>query len=211
MKLYTFYSDSHKQIYEDYFLKSFNDCGLNKSFDLDVTRTKQHGNGIYGTPGFNESTRDKVKILQRATKENYGKHFVFSDCDVQFFGDFKEDILGYTSDELDIVFQDDCGLLCSGFFIAKGSEKLENFFNLIHERTPHYEHDQYAINDHRNQINHSGLPTDKYFNIASVSQCQHWQEGREYNLPKNILVHHANWTIGIHNKIKMMRYVRDNI
>jgi len=211
MKLYTFYSDSHKEIYEDYFLKSFNDCGLNKSFELDVTHIEQRGSGDITSGGFNGSMVDKVKILQRASQENYGKHFVFSDCDVQFFGDFKEDILSYTSDKLDMIAQTDCGAICAGFFIAKGSEKLENFFNLIYEQTPYYRHDQEAININKNMINSSLLPNDKYFNISSVIGDNLWQEGVEYNLPKNMLIHHANYTMGVHNKMKMMRYVRNNL
>jgi len=216
MKLYTCYSDSHKEIYEDYFLKSFNDCGLNKSFDLDVTRIEQHGSGNWGSEGFNAATVDKVLIHERAVQENIGKHFIFSDCDVQFFGDFKEDILGHTSDELDIIFQGDCGTICSGFFIAKGSEKLARFFNLIRHETPKHSgpwhlDEQAAINEHCHQISHSLLPDDKYFNISSVTGCQGWQEGREYNLPNNMLIHHANWTVGVHNKMKMMKYIRDKM
>jgi hypothetical protein len=222
MKLYTFYSDSHKEIYEDYFLKSFNDCGLNKSFELDVTRIEQRGIGGWGSEGFNESMIDKVKILQRASQENYGKHFVFSDCDVQFFGDFKEDILGYTSDELDMIAQSDEGAICAGFFIAKGSEKLERFFNLIRHETPKLigkADDQAAINEHCHQISHALLPTDKYFNISSEWELKRtligghkgWEAGKPCNLPKNMLIHHANWTEGVHNKMKMMSYIRGNI
>jgi len=37
-----------------------------------------------------------------------------------------------------------------------------------------------------------------------------WKEGREYNLPKNMLMHHANFTLTVDKKIKMMNYVREN-
>ena len=76
MKLYTFYSDTHTELYEDYFLKSFNDYGLNKSFELDSTLINQHkGNGAFDSEGFNSSMMDKVEILQRAAEENINKYF----------------------------------------------------------------------------------------------------------------------------------------
>ena len=210
MKLYTCYSDSHKEIYEDYFLKSFNDCGLNKSFDLDVTYIEQYGSGKYATAGFNAACVDKVKIMERAAQENIGKHFIFSDCDVQFFGDFKKDILGYTNNPLDIIAQSDCGTICAGFFIAKGSEKLKTFFDFIRNETPKHENamdDQGAINNYLYKISHALLPSDKYFNISSVSDGWLWEEGKAYSFPKNMLIHHANFVVGVDKKIKMMNYI----
>jgi hypothetical protein len=211
MKLYTFYSDTHTELYEDYFLKSFNDYGLNKSFELDSTLTRQHeGNGAFDSEGFNSTMMDKVGILQRAAEENINEYFIFSDCDVQFFGDFKEDILSYTNGGADMIAQSDQGTICAGFFIAKGGEKLKSFFDLIHKKTPLVHNDQIAINKYRFKINSSLLPSDKYFNISSASNGALWEEGRAYNLPKNMLMHHANFVIGVEKKIKMMNYVREN-
>ena len=36
-----------------------------------------------------------------------------------------------------------------------------------------------------------------------------WEPGCELNIPQDIVMHHANWTIGIENKIAQLQYVRD--
>ena len=33
--------------------------------------------------------------------------------------------------------------------------------------------------------------------------------GEDFNIPENIVSHHANWVIGIDNKIKIMDIVRE--
>lgn len=37
---------------------------------------------------------------------------------------------------------------------------------------------------------------------------QHWKPGMPLEIPKNILLHHANWTTGIENKIAQLEWVR---
>ena len=46
-----------------------------------------------------------------------------------------------------------------------------------------------------------------YFKPA-LSYCVHWVPGRQCDVPKNIVLHHANWTHGVENKIKQLQYVR---
>ena len=49
----------------------------------------------------------------------------------------------------------------------------------------------------------------KFFTIAhSIGRV--W-DGIEVDIPGDILVHHANWTVGINNKIKLLNMVRENL
>jgi hypothetical protein len=36
-----------------------------------------------------------------------------------------------------------------------------------------------------------------------------WQPGQKINMPKYLVMHHANWTVGIDNKLKLMKQVRN--
>jgi hypothetical protein len=35
-----------------------------------------------------------------------------------------------------------------------------------------------------------------------------WEPGLPLTVPENIFVHHANWTVGVSNKIAQLSYVR---
>jgi len=36
-----------------------------------------------------------------------------------------------------------------------------------------------------------------------------WEPGMDFEVPKNIVLHHVNWTIGINNKLAQMEYVKN--
>lgn len=211
MKLYTFYSDSHEELYNDYFLESFKKHGLDKHFELDATKVDQKGNGDFGTQGFNSTMVDKVEILLRAVEENPDQPFVFADCDIQFFEDFHDDILTYLDDKTDMVAQSDNGTICAGFFIGRGTKVMKKFLQYIHKVTPNYANDQVAMNVHKGRVRYKLLPQDKYFTIASVNGARVWEGETSYTLPDNIMVHHANFTIGVPRKVEMFEYVREQM
>lgn len=49
------------------------------------------------------------------------------------------------------------------------------------------------------------------FYCPGVNYSQIWKPGDHLNLPENIVIHHANWTLGIEHKIAQLEYVRDVI
>ena len=51
----------------------------------------------------------------------------------------------------------------------------------------------------------------KEFYCGGILTGKHWQPGTELPLPRNIFLHHANWTIGIENKIAQLKLVKDMI
>ena len=58
-----------------------------------------------------------------------------------------------------------------------------------------------------NKIKKSLLPY-KFFNPALDIGPNKWLPGTILKLPKDIILHHANWTIGIENKIKQLDYLK---
>jgi len=216
MDLLTFYSDSHKEIYEDYFLKSFNEH-LSESFDLKVKKIEQLSpNGDYDSSGFMETMMDKLKLILEHLHVGTDP-FVFADCDIQFFRDFKEDILRELGGN-DIRFQDDIVCRCAGFFVAKRNDEVKRFFDIVYKETPKYfqqQSDQTAINVILNsqqnfglKLNERVLPRNKYFTVAASTNAKQWA-GQDFNIPTTLVAHHANWTVGLDNKIKLLQFVKN--
>ena len=34
-------------------------------------------------------------------------------------------------------------------------------------------------------------------------------DGQDFNIPADIIMHHANWIVGVQNKIKLLNLVKD--
>lgn len=62
-------------------------------------------------------------------------------------------------------------------------------------------------NDYR--IRWGYLP--KEFFSPGIAKKTNWSPGIEFPIPADIIMHHANWTIGVENKIAQLRYVRDAV
>lgn len=212
MKLYTFYTPSHKEIYENYFVESFNNY-LYKDFTLDtelgVQKTK---NGDFSDPELGSSMDDKIVLLKRAIEENYEKWFIYADCDIQFFGNIIDDINNYinlgVSENIDMFCQEDCNSICAGFLLIKSSKKMYDFIDLISKERHKFNNDQLAMNHYSNYIRYSFLPRNMYYTVGNYNGGRVWNPGEMIYLPNKILLHHANFTIGVRNKILMMDEIK---
>lgn len=221
MKIYTTFSESHKVYFDNFFLPSYKKANENKDFSLYVSEMKQISkNGSYSTYGFRESTADKLKVILKIIEENKGERVIYSDPDVQFFDGFTEDILKYKNDEneVDIFCQCDTPkcpenvILCTGFMVMTCNDLLMNVFENALKHIHMFEHDQYAFNYFgRKALNWRTFPEDKYYTIAYNTGNVVWNGEKYDNIPKNILMHHANWTAGTENKLKLLNYIKSEL
>jgi hypothetical protein len=221
-QLLTFYSDSHKEFYEDYFLKTFNQH-LQKEFKLNTLYIDQlSSDGAFGSSGFEETMLLKIKHIINNIDIESSDNLVYADCDIQFFKRIKEDLYEELGD-YDIKFQDDITCLCAGFFICKQTPNVINFFknvlktlqnNMENGKLKNGLSDQIIINNfYRNKsqkIKIGKLPL-KYFTVASSEVGPQQWTGQEFSIPPNIILHHANWTVGYKNKIKLLNYIKNKI
>jgi hypothetical protein len=210
-KLITFYSDSHKQIYEEYFFPSFL-AHLSKNYKLfpfEISQVCPSGN--FNSYGFDETMYKKIQIIIDNIDLNDENYLVFSDCDVQFFSDLEFDM-----SNKDILFQQDYpNYKCAGFFICKQSIQVLNFFRRIKDEFDKLKNgkidDQYIINNITiNDIEIGFLSSEKYWSVGNATIGKVW-DGEDFETTKQIIVHHANYTIGVSNKIKLMELVKDKI
>jgi len=224
IKLLTFYSDTHLELYENYFLKSYNKF-LTNEFNLKTKHIPQiSSTGEYGKEGFEETMIEKIKFIIENINLNDPLPLVFADCDVNFLNSFKTDIVKELQN-FDIKFQlnHPSGELCAGFFIAKQNSKVLQFFeavltnltdSLVDNTLPPGLSDQNIINYfYKNlsseDINIGSLCPKKYYTVIH-SIKDRWTN-QEFTPPSEMLVHHANWVVGIDKKIELMEYIQNKL
>lgn len=205
-RLITFYSDSHESLYHNYFLPTVKKIN---EYDLISYKTKQVGNGSYYNENWKQATGEKIKILQQTINECWGDVFVFSDIDIIFFDQTKYFLLKQIK-KVDAVFQRDNSEICTGFFMMKCNESTLNFIDSVLKNYDKYQEDQDAANQNKHLIKYKLLP-DEIFNIGMVNGCIRWCGETDLNIPENILLFHANWTVGIENKIELFNFVIDKL
>ncbi len=216
IKLYALYTPSHRVLKDSYFLPSIQD-----NFDIICETAEQKcSSARFMDAGWTETTTAKVDLIIRAIHENWGKIFIFSDVDIQFFCPIQETILSLMNDN-DLIIQKNSpnGVLCSGFFACKANEKtlaLWTDVKKIMEKNPS-KSDQISLNQcikRRGKKNPYAIKwdylPDTFFGGGTLTGHE-WHPGKRLPIPENIMMHHANWTKGIHNKIAQLIYVKQTV
>lgn len=237
MKLYSFYTESHKVLLNDWFIPSIKD-----DYEVVLKESPQTcSEGIFHAEGWNVCMLDKIKFIINAIKEEEGEVFVYSDVDIQFFKPTKKIILELI-EKRDMVIQRDnsSGGLCAGFFAAKANEKMLRLWEHIecqlikiienNRIDASLFDDQVLLNKMLTpnrlifgigdvlRISRSSLPNsqgikwsylpDTFF-THGVSTGRCWKPGDTFDVPRGIVAHHANWTIEVENKIALLKYVNE--
>lgn len=199
MKIYTYYTESHRNMFENYFKKSVEGLEIVATFGDQECRT-----GSYYQEGWKNTTMKKVDVFIKAVEENMNGIFIFSDVDIQFFGPIKQVLIDELED-YDIAIQNDyLGGLCSGFFICRGNERTLRMFQSMKNNHEIYNEDQHALNMNLNHCKVKVL-SSRFWTFGAYQQ--QWK-GQNFDIPDNLLMHHSNWTEGIENKIRLLEIVR---
>lgn len=207
LKIYTFYTESHKELFDKHFLPSLEKT--NKDLELIVKKFDQNcSTGDYMSSGWAETMTNKVNYILQSINDTWGGVFIHADCDMQFFGSIKEDLLNQLQD-FDMAAQNDGGEMCCGFFICRSNEKTKQLFEDVKNQINENYNDQQATNKlAKKYITHKYLD-HKYYSIYRNTNKKRWEKNMQINsIPKDILVHHANWTVGINNKVELMNRVK---
>lgn len=210
MKLYTFYTETHKSLYEDFFIPSWERHGLSNNFDLKTLNGHQFSEtGNFNSQGTIDTWDERLGMFLDVIEENWGSFFIYSDCDVQFFGNFYDDIISRIDENTDMLAQSDMGTICAGFMVVQANKIMKKFFEKIRKELKNFSNDQMCINHYKMQMRSKLLPESKYFTIANSNGGRVWTPDQtNLIIPNDILVHHGNYTIGIENKTKLMEFVK---
>ncbi len=225
MRFYSFYSNSHRVLKEEWFEPTFRDRG-----ELIIRHVDQLcASGSFRAPGWNGTMREKLALLIQAARENRGEIFVYADIDIQWFEPIEARITELMTGK-DMVFQRDTatGRICAGLLAARGTRRVERFFERCLARVDARDvDDQEAMNTllyadwprrarlsqrgcNRSLIRWDLLP-DEFYSPGMYRQDvgKPWTPGQALRLPPRLLLHHANWTVGVEHKIEQMRMVRN--
>ena len=205
MRIFTIASPSHMILLKDYFIPSVEKIN---EYDLTVKEIPQMGDSDFGTKGFNDTCYQKLRLLYDMAQLP-DEYVLYADCDLVFFK-FTEVDLKFRIGVKDALFQSDAGMLCAGFVFMRPSAKLADFFSHCIANFRHgVEGDQGVINRNRGMMNFGVLPAE-YYNIAFANHGKVYNSGDPVIIPENIRIFHANWTVGIDNKIELLKLAIKN-
>lgn len=208
MKLFICYSESHRRLFEEWFHPHVDET----EFELVKQDLTTQGQGSIGQGDWLDAVRQKTDYIISAVTMEMGKSFLFSDVDIQFFGLKRSHLTPYLQDQ-DIVFQKDSyGItVCTGFFVCRCTEQTLALWQAVRSHLDQHptQHDQTAMNiilqEKRFPIQYSFFPS------AFYSPKELWEPGSKILVPQEILMHHANWTKGVDNKLAQLRLVREMV
>lgn len=214
--MYALYTPSHEVLKDTFFLPSIQD-----DFEVICEFCEQTCKSAkFMSDGWTKTTMRKVDLIIRAIKENWGGIFIFSDVDIQFFAPIQEYILELMQGK-DIIMQRNNpeGVLCTGFFVCRANEKTLKLWKDVKKtmQKKRLNSDQISFNQcikKRSKKNPYGLVWDYLpdcFFGAGTLTGHLWKKGQKLPIPPDIVLHHANWTQGIENKIAQLEYVRAEV
>ena len=207
INLYYFWNDFHKVFLDEYFLPSFNE---HHNGDINLIGKKFEQSNVhclFGTPEYKKLLTERAHYLIELTKTTEKDNFfIFSDIDVQFFGNIKKIIDKMIDLDHDMVFQKediDGRFVNFGLMLIKSNEATLKFWEeiLIRLESNNYSH---TINDQN--IGNTLLDLINYSTFDST--IWNWSQG---NLDKNIILHHANCVTDIKAKIDQLNNVKNYI
>lgn len=219
MRLYALYTPSHEILKDTFFLPSICD-----DFEIILEFAPQTSqSAVFMSEGWTATTMRKVDLIIRAIEENMGDVFIFSDVDIQFFAPIQKHIEELIEGK-DIVMQKNNpeGVLCTGFFACRANKKTLQLWKDVkkHMRDNKLHSDQISFNkcikrgSKKNpyDITWDYLP-NTFFGAGTLIAYPGylWHPGKKLPIPAGILMHHANWTKGVKNKIAQLIYVRAEV
>jgi hypothetical protein len=202
--LFTYYSASHEVLFERFFYPSYLEH-LSGDFDLTVVKGDQLCSGSYKQTNWNLQMRERAIYLNEFIQTTQSKYFLFSDVDILFYKNVKDELLEEIKG-FDLIMQDDSfeempNNLCAGFFFCRINKTTRAFFKRMTREYFDELDDQQNFNLHLiqgNKIRYKPL-SRRFYNL------RFWHPGNEIRYPDfPIVMYHANFTIGIVNKLYLL-------
>jgi len=205
IKMYALYTPSHEILVEQFFKPSITDPSIELILVKEEEQTCDTVRFMH--EGWTKTTIKKIELVLDAIDQNWGSFFIFSDVDIQFFGNFS-DVIRQLIENHDFLIQRDNpkGTLCSGFFVCRANEKTKKLFSdvLTYMKNNKDFSDQRTLNRHLSRNKKSNkydivwdyLPIKNFFGGGTFTGF-YWKDGTALYIPKQPLMHHANWVQGI--------------
>lgn len=196
----TYYSPSHEMLFEKHFYPSFLKH-LDESFELLVLRGHQTCDVVFRKGNWNKQVKEKVVYVNNFIQSTGADIFLFSDVDIIFYSDIKENLLEQMTD-VDMILQSDntngqTNNLCSGFYCCRINDKTKSFYNNMVNNYDDTLSDQQNLNLFLSKSDLKYKSLSKEFYNFSYSTGQIWYHGLKIPFPEYpIIMYHANYTVG---------------
>lgn len=175
--------------------------------------------GSFKSDGWNVCMLDKLRCLLSLPDD--AMPTVYVDSDVALMRGFAE-WCEAVFEELPgsaVAFADDVVQWCAGVMMFRTTAVVQGFWRLLADLSPIWNlPDQDIIHQLRGQALQTGgklpivprvLPPDRVCNWATVSAPtvpQPW-DGEPFAVPSSCMAWHANWTVGVERKMRMLESV----
>jgi hypothetical protein len=205
IKVITFLSDSHKILFDKYFLPTLPD-----NADLDVHHIPQVcESGEYHGDKWIDAMLMKQDIIIKALESHIGDVIVYCDADIAFTSPTAISQMVAELGPLDLVCQDDGdgNNYCAGCMCMRSSQLLVDFFRSVRSLAVQYPGDQVPMNaclrDPDCPRISYGFLSHKFWNVCQIYHGRQYIEG-PVEIPDQTFLVHANWTVGIANKMTIL-------
>lgn len=204
IKLLTVLTESHRELFERYFLPS-----LPKGLDLLTHRMDSEGDGSYESGNWQAGVVEKLKFALNHVAGNKGSIFVLSDVDIQFFGSFTaEGLERFLNDSnCEILFQRETTdpksyEVNTGFYIARCGDYVEELLRQAIKKCAGHgiANDQIAVN--------GLLKAEDKGSLWDFLPPTYYARSHGFPPPSGIVMHHANLTSTVSDKHLQMLAVR---
>jgi len=201
----TRYSKTHAEMVTSHFSPSFQACGIDKAFDLRLVE-ENYNAGEFGTHNFNEWGRIVMGMNLDLFKKNIGNIVVVSGCDIRFYADISKDIFAVVEKYEFAAIHDVFVPACGDFNAFKVTPRIIDLFVWIIENDSKFRNQQWTLNAGLRVmgIQLFSFGTD-YWTVGMSNGGKIWQPGDPVLPPPTIKMHHANFAVGVVNKLLLLK------
>ncbi len=204
MDILTVITPSHERLYREFFLKNL---------PLGATIREKHlqtaGDGGYLSTDWQDGVTAKLKwALEHLANSIEGSVFILSDIDILLYPTLSLESLSreIEGSGLDILFQRECASpdhreVNTGFYIARNSPYVRGLLTKALELC-----EQSATKNDQTAINHILDPADFGIHWDLLPIC-YYARSQCFPPPRSIVLHHANCTHSVAQKISQLRRV----
>jgi MoaA/NifB/PqqE/SkfB family radical SAM enzyme len=201
MKLIAVFSASHETLKDQWFLRTLKD-----DYDVTLHRCDVRGPGLYMQEDWTQTILFKCDTIIDAIEKYRDEIFVYSDVDVAFFGPTKSAILESLAGK-DVVCQldDPMGNLCTGFFGLRANDRTLRLWQQVRRALKREHRDQIAFNRVSREMQdlRVGYLPVSFFGTGTFAARLVLGRQRFY-VPDSPVMFHANFTVGVPNKIALL-------
>jgi MoaA/NifB/PqqE/SkfB family radical SAM enzyme len=202
MKLIAVFSASHEALKDQWFLRTLKD-----DYDVELRRCDVRGQGSYMQEDWTQTIFFKCDTIIDAIQKYRDEIFVYSDVDVAFFGPTKSAILESLAGK-DIVCQldDPVGNMCTGFLALRANDRTLRLWQQVRRSLEGERRDQIAFNRVAREMEdlRVGYLPVSFFGAGTFAARLVGGQQRFY-VPDHPVMFHANFTIGVPNKMALLR------